>query len=272
MKATRERLEQVKARRDALRPLLRAEVDKHSRIRGDGPYCDCVHCGAPVPKSMRGACCSDMAFALGQVGLCEWIALNEESVRLTRALEEMEQNIPARYHEVTVASFLPSIGTEKMRYAAARYIESLGTDEDCIDEGKGLFMQGSPGAGKTHLAVAILKAALVKGHSGYFGPMYEIIERAKRSYSTDEEVAERLASVDLLVVDDLGQERLTDWRRELTFTIFSRRYNESKAIIVTTNLPGAVISKRYSDSFFSRLVGASHVVALKDVPDFRRQQ
>nr|3ECC_A Chain A, DNA replication protein DnaC [Aquifex aeolicus] len=106
------------------------------------------------------------------------------------------------------------------------------------EEGKGLTFVGSPGVGKTHLAVATLKAIYEKkGIRGYFFDTKDLIFRLKHlmDEGKDTKFLKTVLNSPVLVLDDLGSERLSDWQRELISYIITYRYNNLKSTIITTN-------------------------------------
>jgi DNA replication protein DnaC len=111
-----------------------------------------------------------------------------------------------------------------------------------LEAGRGLWFDGPVGTGKTSLAVLVAKAASDAGRSFavYPGPM--LLAEIKRTYdrdSSDNYLAffRRLCSVDLLVLDDLGAEKQTEWVLEQLYSIVNERWQDRRSIVVTTNLP-----------------------------------
>ncbi|GBC88948.1 Primosomal protein DnaI [bacterium HR13] len=106
-------------------------------------------------------------------------------------------------------------------------------------EGKGLTLLGPPHMGKTHLAVSILKSVYrQKEIRGLFFDTKDMLFKL-RSVMEDNEKYTKLVNIllktPLLVLDDLGSERLSDWQREIITHIISYRYNHMKSTIITTN-------------------------------------
>ena len=138
-----------------------------------------------------------------------------------------------------------------------------------------LFLHGSCGVGKTHLAVAIAFHAMERQKlSVLFAVVPDLLDHLRATFDPGSGVAyddrfNAIRNAQLLVLDDLGTENTTPWAREKLYQIFNHRYNERLPTVITSNQD----FKRIEERVLSRLVDTRltryvHV----DAEDFRRQR
>lgn len=129
-----------------------------------------------------------------------------------------------------------------------------------LDAGRGLWLMGDVGTGKTALAMLVSKRALERGRSVAIYSLPRLLARIRRTYDAEAgeasylEFFERLTSVDLLHIDDLGAEKRSDWVLEQLYAIVNERYESERSIVVTTNLDQAELEKQIGVRTVSRLV------------------
>jgi DNA replication protein DnaC len=138
------------------------------------------------------------------------------------------------YDREPIASMEPPI----VRHVRS-YTRSI---DEHLEAGRGLWFDGPVGTGKTSLAILVAKAARDAGHSYAVYPVPRLLAEIKRTYDRDStegymQVFRRLCSVDLLVLDDLGAEKQTEWVLEQLYSIVNERWQDERAIVVTTNVP-----------------------------------
>ena len=165
--------------------------------------------------------------------------------------------IPRRYLGVSFerppVSDLARSAPEQIR-AVKRYVRAI---EANLDAGRGLWIQGDVGTGKTTLAMLVSKAAIDAGRSVAIYSLPRLLNLLRESMDSAEgklDFMDRLTAVDLLHIDDLGAENRTDWVLEQLYSIVNARYEAERAIVATTNLMPDELSERLGARTVSRLV------------------
>ena len=151
-------------------------------------------------------------------------------------------HIPPRYEHCTIHNFY-NVEHEASKYLALDWSSKFIQEYLSIsrDEGRGLLFVGSVGVGKTHLAVAILRELIerygVRGLFYQFGILLKEIQNSYNPVSQTSElkVLEPVLNADVLVLDELGASKPTDWVRDTMMQIINTRYNEKRVTIFTTN-------------------------------------
>ena len=148
--------------------------------------------------------------------------------------------IPPRYQHCTLGNFDPVRPVHRSALEKAMAFchgyPYLGTEE-----GLGLLFSGTNGVGKTHLAVATLRElAEAKGARGEFWDFHELMREIKRSYdpetrTTEMQVLDPVVDIDILLLDDLGAWKITDWMNDTLFYILNSRYLARRPTLITTN-------------------------------------
>lgn len=149
-----------------------------------------------------------------------------------------DAHIPKRYQHCTLANFTAYNESLERAVAQARRIA------DAFPViGRGLFLEGQPGVGKTHLAVAVLKQAIeTAGARGLFYDTRDLLRVIRSTYdpairTTEIQVLRPVLQADLLVLDDLGAEKTSEWVDETMNLIVNTRYNERRLTVFTSNYP-----------------------------------
>lgn len=152
----------------------------------------------------------------------------------------------------------------------------------------GLLLIGEPGTGKTHLAVAALRRIIANGHEGVFFDYQNLLDRIRAGYdeashSSDKEAYRAALDAEVLLLDDLGAHRVTDWVLDTVTSIITYRCNYRKALIATTNLPEVsrgksedgrtdyrrTLADHIGDRAYSRLYEMCTFVRMPPAKDYR---
>ena len=144
--------------------------------------------------------------------------------------------IPRRYRDAAFER-PPVTDMDPLIVASARrFADSI---EAQLEAGRGLWFMGPVGTGKTTLAMLVSKAALKAGCSVAIYSLPRLLNEIRDMYRTDRshvELLDRLTSVDLLHIDDIGAERSNDWVLEELYSIVNARYEDQRSIVITTNI------------------------------------
>jgi len=168
----------------------------------------------------------------------------------------LEGRIPRRYRGVSFErpplSDLARTASDQIQLVRS-YVRGI---ERNLDAGRGLWIVGDVGTGKTTLAMLVSKEALDAGRSVAIYSLPRLLNLLRESLESPGGLVallDRLAAVDLLHVDDLGAENQTDWVLEQLYSIVNARYESERAIVTTSNLMPDELSDRLGARTVSRL-------------------
>jgi DNA replication protein DnaC len=169
--------------------------------------------------------------------------------------------IPPRYRGVSfdrppVSDMARDLQTKIAVNEVRAFVENL---EERLRAGRGLWLFGDTGTGKTSLAMLISKAALEAGKTVAIYSLPKLLARIRRTYDSEPggdsyiSFFERLTSVDLLHIDDLGAEKRSDWVLEQLYALINERYEAERSVLITTNLPHPELEEQIGSRTVSRL-------------------
>jgi DNA replication protein DnaC len=190
------------------------------------------------------------------LGVCDgsgWVLNADDSASPCECRERRVQQartrgvrsvLPAKYQGVSferppVSDMVRDPERRAAVTAVTQFIDTIGEN---IADGRGLWLEGDVGTGKTTLAMLVSKQAIEAGHSVAIYSLPRLLARIRRTYDGAAgelsylEFFRRLTSVDLLHIDDLGAEKRSDWVLEQLYAIVDERYATSRSMIVTTNM------------------------------------
>ena len=228
---------------------------------------------SPAPRPVRLAGADDAAQPACPVAVCDgsgWILGPEDVARPCECRERrmarrrargVASTIPRKYRGVSLdrppVSDMARDRAQAPVYEAVReFVEQIG---ERLDRGDGLWLMGDVGTGKTTLAMLVSKAAVEAQRTVAIYSLPSLLARIRRTYDAEAgetylEFFERLTSVDLLHVDDLGVENRSDWVLEQLYAIVNERYEAQRSMVVTTNLDQSALEEQIGPRTVSRLV------------------
>lgn len=164
--------------------------------------------------------------------------------------------IPRRYQGVSFDRAPVTLIEATVVRDVRRYVDTL---DEQLREGRGIWFQGDVGTGKTTLAMLISAEALRHGHSVAIYSLPRLLGLLRETFQDDSEASlstllDRLAAVELLHVDDVGAEQSSPWVLEQLYTIVNTRYEDGRAMVLTTNLDPPKLREQIGERTVSRLV------------------
>lgn len=195
----------------------------------------------------------------------------QESERLVeenlRAREEAEQRkiiektgaarIPKRFQNKTFSDYIAETPQQKNALEACQsYAYNF---SDNLEAGRCLILSGNVGTGKTHLAAAIADYIVRETeHTAIFRSLHSILQAIKNTYSsaseyTEAEVFRLLTSPDLLIIDEVGATKPSEFELSTLFAIINTRYENKLPTVIVTNLEAAELKNAIGDRCADRL-------------------
>lgn len=184
-------------------------------------------------------------------------------------------HIPRRFRGKAFDNYEPNQDNQKAFEVVREYAKTF---DERFGEGDWLVLTGNYGLGKTHLALAVAKYTLKffakqfvdNNPQAYnrlemncpiiFRTATELIENIRDCYENDmkseEKVMTHFKTVKLLIIDDLGTEKASEWHREKMYSILDYRYRELKTTIITTNLEAGRLRNHISERIVERMIEA----------------
>ncbi|MEJ7798651.1 MAG: ATP-binding protein [Solirubrobacteraceae bacterium] len=180
--------------------------------------------------------------------------------------------IPRKYRGVSFDR-PPVTDIDRSRVAIVRsYVNRI---DERLDDGRGLWFFGPAGTGKTTLAMLVSSHAIAAGRSVAIYSLPRLLAEIRTTFDGERgnsylDLLDRLTAVDLLHIDDVGAEKTSPWVLEQLYAIVNARYEDQRAIIITTNLEHReALAEQINDRTVSRLEEMCELLPLYG-PDARR--
>jgi DNA replication protein DnaC len=172
-----------------------------------------------------------------------------------------------RMRGYSFANFKPYFSPSAAR-AAEKVENYLKSWEENREFGKGLYFCGGVGTGKTHLAVAVMNELMQRKRvPSLFVTVPEFLDNLREAYMIPgrdlDEWMDTVKNADLLVLDDLGSERPTEWVRERLFVIVNHRYREALPTLFTSNIGPRDLSTQLGERTASRIIAMCDWISLE---------
>ena len=176
-------------------------------------------------------------------------------MRISRAKSRrLEARLPQKYRDVAFERF----PVTEMPADVVRQVQRFTRDIDKnLDQGRGVWFVGDVGTGKTTLAMLVSKAALAAGRSVAIYSLPRLLNLVREAMVSPEgkmDLLDRLSSVDLLHLDDVGAESTTEWVLEQLYSIVNTRYEEERSLVITTNLDPDQLADQIGHRTVSRII------------------
>jgi DNA replication protein DnaC len=225
---------------------------------------------------MRDACpfglCDGSGFILGDDNTAQDCQCRPQRVARSRS-RSLSAVIPRKYRHVAFERPPVSDLPEPIVRQVRGYVRKL---DEHLRAGEGLWLYGDVGTGKTSLAMLVSQHALDAGHSVAIYSLPRLLAEIRDTFEDDAqnsyvELLDRLATIDLLHIDDVGAERTSPWVLEQLYAIVNARYEEERAVIITTNLDSGQLAEQITPRTVSRLEEMCEILPLYG-EDRRRQR
>jgi len=195
---------------------------------------------------------------------CKSAPERKRAIRLEALIES--SGMKEGYKNKTFDNFQVDKDNKKAYEVCKQYAANFGPSS-----GNLFLYSDKPGTGKTHLACAITNELLKRFVISLFVVVPELLNEMSAKVGRNEDVfgmVQEIMDVPFLVLDDLGKEKITDWRKEQLYIIINDRVASNKPMVITTNCSIKELEKRLDPATVSRIVENSKVIELNG-PDRR---
>lgn len=228
------------------------QCDKHGQYTSHGKRYGKIEVWSPCPTCTAEA---------------ERLAQQEQARRTQRQLEESLHFacVPRRFVGKTFDTF--DAPTPAMQQAADVLRNYAADFERHFQAGTGLILMGTPGTGKSHLAVAVLQSIMPK-YVGMYATCADVIREVRSTWGgksdrSERDVMQMFAQLPLLVLDEVGVQNGTDNEQHIIFGVLDARYRDLMPTIILTNQTAAGLKNYLGERSYDRLRETAKAVQFK---------
>lgn len=210
---------------------------------------------------------------------CECVVVKEEAkIREAQNFAKKREidrlfsisNLGERFKKSTFEAFREREGAVTASQVAQKYV-----NEFKKWNGESLMIWGEPGNGKTHLAASIANELSKQGYIVVFQSVPELLQRIRNTFSSENKESETqimraLLECDLLILDDIGAEKATEWVEEKLFSIIDGRYRKEAPTLYTSNLQPKSLQYQIGKRSYDRIVETNLTVE-NQAKSYRRE-
>jgi DNA replication protein DnaC len=178
-----------------------------------------------------------------------------------------QSGLKKRFLNRTFENYKTRTPEQKKAYAVAKaYADRF---HEFYERGEGLYIEGTNGTGKTHLAAAIALQLIHEGIPVVCKTSIDLLDDIKRAFDDNQvseyDVLKVYKQVDLLIIDDLGKEQCTDWSMSTLYSILNDRYEDMKPTIITTNFNEDTLIKNLTPKGYDNTKIVAIISRLREV-------
>ena len=226
---------------DFLLKISKSRLERQVVHEGDFYKDGLLYCGKCLkPRQVRKVLPSGEEYIWASMCVCE------EEAEMRRREEEQENERRLRLEEIRNRSLMGFSYRDARFENCVRTVENRKNIEICekyvdnfdkmVEKNQGLLMWGDVGTGKSHLAACVANRLMDNGVQVVMTSFTQFLEIISKDYSEEFALIDRLMNARLLIIDDLGAERSTDYALEKVYNVIDKRCQRRLPMILTTNL------------------------------------